>query len=159
MRRSMKSIAVAVAGLAAGAGLVTAGWSVGAQATPLGAKTLPIARSASLSSSGQDSSILIPAHCSVSAGTVTATGRYEGGFVPETYVRYGDVVELYAFTAERHGARNQDLNLAGEHPSRMGTSKRWKVTATVDTAVGAPTFCRVAVQSTHAFMGAGDAGS
>ncbi|HLH99726.1 MAG TPA: hypothetical protein VKV06_03005 [Acidimicrobiales bacterium] len=157
MRRIMKSMAVSAAGLVAGAGLAVAGWTVAAQATPAAAKTLPIARSASLSSSGQDSSILKPARCSVSDGTVTATGSYTG-LVYESYVRYGDVVELYAFTATRHGARDQDLALAGEHPSRMGTSKQWKVTATVDTQVGAPVFCRVAVQSTHAFMAAGNAG-
>ncbi len=123
---------------------------------------LTIAVSTQLSSDGQDPSILLPSKCNLSSGSVTATGTYSGGFVPETYVRYGDVVELYAYTrpvTAEGGRAFQVANLVAEKPFTMGGDGPWTVSAPVITDdVGAPTQCLVAVQSTHAFMGAGNVG-
>ena len=60
---------------------------------------LTIGVSTQLSSDGQDPSILLPSSCSLLNDTVTATGSFNGGFAPEAYQRYGDVVELYAYDA------------------------------------------------------------
>lgn len=123
---------------------------------------LTIAVSTQLSSDGQDPSILLTSSCSFLNGSVTATGTFNGGFVPETYVRYGDVVELYAYTSAvsaDSGQAFQIANLVLEKPFTMGNNGPWTVSAPVITDdVGAPTRCFVAVQSTHAFMGAGNVG-
>jgi hypothetical protein len=123
---------------------------------------LAISVNANLSSNGQDPSVLLPSSCTLVSGTVTATGTFRGGPVPETYVRYGDVVELYAYTspvAAEGGQTFQVANLVMEKPFVIAGSGPWTVSAPVVTDdVGAPTLCSVAVQSTHAFMGAGDVG-
>jgi len=92
---------------------------------------------------------------------VTATGTFNGGFVPETYVRVGDVVELYAYDApsmNNHGQESQVLDLGSEKPFIISGTGPWTVSAPVDPTRLSPSECRVAVQSTHTFMGAGNAG-
>jgi hypothetical protein len=89
-----------------------------------------------------------------------ASGTFQGNFVPETYRRYGDVVELYAYNSIDNpptGSDLQVLDLGSEKPSSM-TGATWTASAPVDTSVGQPLRCWVAVQSTHAFMAAGNAG-
>src|SRR5580704_5059198 len=89
---------------------------------------LPISVSAPLSSTGQDPSVMLPSSCTLVSGTVTATGTFRGGPVPETYVRYGDVVELYAYTspvAADGGQTFQVANLVMEKPFVIGASGPW----------------------------------
>jgi hypothetical protein len=128
--------------------------------TTTASQQLTIGVSAQLSSADQDSSILLPSSCSLQNGTLTAEGTFNGGFAPEGYVRYGDVVELYAYTvpATAGGQATQVAELEMEKPFSMAGSGPWKVTAPVDAQLGTPDQCLVAVQSTHAFMGAGNAG-
>lgn len=106
--------------------------------------------SAQLSSPQQSTSILAPASCVLQDGVLTATGSFTGEFVPEDYERYGDVVELYVYTAEAI----QLADLSAEKPYPIGGKGPWHVTVPVETQFGTPTHCLVAVQSTHAFMGA-----
>jgi hypothetical protein len=122
------------------------------------ARHLPITVSAQLSSDQQGTSILAPASCVLQDGVATATGSFTGGFVPETYIRYGDVVELYVYTAASQGQAIQLANLSAEKPYPIAGQGPWKVTVPVLTQFATPTNCLVAVQSTHAFMGAGNAG-
>jgi len=123
------------------------------------ARKLPIAVSAALSSPQQATSILAPASCTEQGGVLTATGTFTGGFVPEVYIRWGDVVELYAYTAGQQGFLGlQVANLAAEKPYPIGGLGPWRVTVPVAITVSSPISCLVAVQSTHAFMGAGNAG-
>ena len=129
--------------------------------TAISPEYLSISVSTQLSSSGQDPSILLPSSCSVLSNIVTATGTFNGGVVPETYVRAGDVVELYAYDApsmENQGQRSQVLDLGLEKPFAIEGSGPWKASAPVDPAQLTPSQCVVSVQSTHAFMGAGNAG-
>lgn len=118
------------------------------------AQQLPITVSAQLSSPQQSTSILAPASCVLQDGVLTATGSFTGGFVPEDYERYGDVVELYVYTAVSQGQAIQLADLSAEKPYPIGGKGPWKVTVPVETQFGTPTHCLVAVQSTHAFMGA-----
>jgi hypothetical protein len=121
---------------------------------------LPVAISAQLTSEQQDASILHPSSCIERNETITATGAFSGGFAPEAYRRYGDVVELYAYNSVDNpptGTDLQVLDLGAEKPGSMSTAT-WTALAPVDTTVGQPVLCLVAVQSTHAFMGAGNAG-
>jgi hypothetical protein len=122
---------------------------------------LPVSSSAQLSSGQQDPSILQPTSCTEQNGIVTATGSFSGGFVPEVYRRFGDVVELYAYNSNDNpptGADLQVLDLGSERPGSM-SSAAWTASAPIDSAIGQPLRCLVAVQSTHAFMAAGNAGS
>ena len=75
-------------------------------------------------------------------------------------MRSGDVVELYAYLSSASGD-TQVLSLGQEHTYEMGSSpaNRWTVSAPVASGYGTPYKCEVAVQSTHAFQGAGSAGS
>lgn len=134
----------------------------GTGATRAPTTDLPIAVSRQLSSVGPDPSILVPSSCTLHEGTLTARGTFKGRFVPEVYVRYGDVVELYAYTAPTPAngeQRLQVVELASERPFVMAGRGPWRVTGPVEAQVGLPRNCLVAVQSTHAFMPAGDAGS
>lgn len=129
-------------------------------AIPAG-RPLPISVSAGLSSSGQDPSVLQPSSCVVAVGSVHARGAFTGGFVPEGYRRYGDVVELYAYNSAADPPSDSDLqvlDLARETPGSMAGGGTWTASAPVDGQVGQPLRCFVAVQSTHAFMAAGNAG-
>lgn len=127
-----------------------------------GGRALPVSVSALLSSSQQDPTILLPSSCDVDAGMVTVHGSFNGGFVPEAYRRFGDVVELYAYSSNDDPPTGNDLqvlDLGAEKPGSMDTAgNTWTAVAPVDGQVGQPLHCFVAVQSTHAFMGAGNAG-
>lgn len=130
---------------------------------------LPIRISKQLSSNGQDPSVLFPSSCVVTNGVAiakgtfnpqdTVTGNGQGG-LPEGYSRYGDVVLLYVFASPRWG-ETQIADIGSEHPFVMSftASASWTVTARLAKGMGAgpPTGCAVAIQSTHAFMGAGNA--
>lgn len=107
-----------------------------------------------------DSSILLPSSCRWTGTKVVASGTYDGGYVPEVYIRVGDVVELYVYTAgtsdNPQGTQLANLN-GGEKPAVV-TGTKWQTAATVDKSLGRPYTCVVAVQATHAFQGAGSAG-
>lgn len=129
-------------------------------ATTVRGKSLPISVSAELSSPGQDPSILIPSACHYQNGSLEAHGTFQGNFAQEVYVRYGDVAELYAFAAPADGNAQgvQVAELSAEQPYRLEGKGPWKVTVPVDSKLGTPVKCVIAVQSTHAFMAAGSAG-
>jgi hypothetical protein len=59
-------------------------------------EALPISVSSQLTSDQQDSSVLVPSSCQLYGGVLTAQGTV-AGVLPEVYIRYGDVVELYAY--------------------------------------------------------------
>jgi hypothetical protein len=115
--------------------------------------SLPILVSAALSTPGQDSSVLHPTSCTVANGVATATGTF--GQFYEVYRRYGDAVELYVYTG-RPTVSPTTFELAQlPNPSSPPVdSGSWQVSAPITDAAGAPMFCLVAVQSTHAFIGA-----
>jgi hypothetical protein len=101
---------------------------------------------------GPSSSILLPASCRRSGSTVTAEGTYaNGGFVPDVYDRYGDIVVLYVFGARSPGeAEGIQLGVseASESPA-VGSRARWRVRASFSPSVGVPVRCVVAAQPTH----------
>jgi hypothetical protein len=101
--------------------------------------------------SGPPSSILIPTSCDLSGTTVTAKGAYQGGFAPNLYNRYGDIVELYVFGAPSSGYP-QGPQLAASSATDsppIGGSGSWQVSTNVDLGVGSPEKCVVAAQPTH----------
>ena len=103
---------------------------------------------------GPSSSELIPRSCRYSGRSVTAVGRFAGGFAPEIYRRYGDVVELYVFTRPERGYPEgiQVAVLHREVPGSTWVGKhagRWRATAPVARSLGKPTRCLVAAQPTH----------
>lgn len=104
---------------------------------------------------GPSSSILAPSSCQIAGTTVTATGGLEGGLPPEVYARYGDVVELYVFSAAMPGYPDgiQLATLSSEHPPAIGGSASWTLTVSVESAPD-PARCLVAAQPTHDFEGA-----
>ena len=77
-------------------------------------------------------------------------------------MRYGDVVELYAYNTTDNppsGANDvQVLSLESEKPGTLSGSTTWTASAPVESGFPQPSRCFVAIQSTHAFMGAGSAG-
>lgn len=100
---------------------------------------------------GPSSSILVPSSCTLRATIVTAQGSYEGGFAPNVYNRYGDIVELYVFTAPMSGYPQGivvGLSSAGGSPP-IGGNGTWKVTASIDHSLGQAVSCVVAAQPTH----------
>jgi hypothetical protein len=105
--------------------------------------------------SGPSSSILAPLSCAAVGATVSARGGYtNGGFAPNVYNRYGDVVELYVYTAPVDGYPdgNQVADLGAEDRPSIGGFGTWQVTAPVDLSGGAPARCVVAAQPTHALQ-------
>ncbi len=88
----------------------------------------------------------------------TVTGNGQGG-LPEGYSRYGDVVLLYVSASPRWG-ETQIADIAIEHPFVISftASASWTLAARLakDFGAGPPTGCAIAIQSTHAFMGAGN---
>ena len=53
---------------------------------------------------GPSSSILLPTSCRLTGATITAEGTYtNGGFVPNVYDRYGDIIVLYVRAAPSPG--------------------------------------------------------
>jgi hypothetical protein len=124
-------------------------------------EALPISVSSQLTSDQQDSSVLVPSSCQLHSGDVTAEGTVNG-VLPEVYNRYGDVVELYAYNTidnPPNGVNDiQVLALESERPGSLTGGTTWTVSAPVTNGFPPPLRCFVAIQSTHAFMGAGNAG-
>lgn len=101
---------------------------------------------------GPSSSVLSPASCVLRDGSVTARGGYtDGGVAPDVYDRYGDVVELYVFTAPSPGYPHgmQVADLADEKPPPIEGRRPWTVTATVIADLGSARTCLVAAQPRH----------
>jgi hypothetical protein len=99
--------------------------------------------------------VLLPSSCSVTGGVATATGTFNAAEFAEGYRRVGDVVELYVYTAAGQGDAIQIGLLSQEHPVAVTQTGLWEVTVPIDTEFGhQPAQCLVAVQSTHAGMGA-----
>jgi hypothetical protein len=114
---------------------------------------LPISVQPTISGSGADSSILLPSSCTLSGNIVTATGTFNGGFVPEVYNRVGAVVELYVYSGL--GAQgNQIADLNNQQTYRMVGNGPWTVTTPLLSGIGSPESCQVAAQATHNFVGA-----
>jgi hypothetical protein len=85
----------------------------------------------------------------------TATGTFNPEMYGEGYLRVGDVVELYVYSAPSVGDAIQLGNFAAKHPVPVTETGPWVVSDPVDTSFGQrPADCRVAVQSMHALMGA-----
>ena len=107
---------------------------------------------------GPSSSILLPAGCQIRGLTISAHGTYRGGFAPEVYRRYGDVVDLYVFTGPTSGfsGGRQEALLSSEHSPPVDTGT-WTVTAPIDSSLARPARCVVAAQPTHDFEAAGNA--
>jgi hypothetical protein len=103
---------------------------------------------------GPSSSILLPSSCTVTSTSASATGTYRGGFVPEVYHRYGDVVDLYVFSQPVSGYSQgiQVATLSREQSPRIGGSS-WTVTVPIQNSPE-PARCLVAAQPTHDFQGA-----
>lgn len=106
---------------------------------------------------GPSSSILVPTSCKVSATSVTATGTYRDGFGAEVYARYGDVIDLYVFSAPTTGYP-EGIQLASEpftrHSPFIGGKGPWTVTVPLNSTLGQPARCMVAAQPTMDFQGA-----
>jgi hypothetical protein len=85
----------------------------------------------------------------------TATGTYQGEFVPEVYHRYGDVVDLYVFSLAVSGYSEgiQLATLSREHSPPIGGNGSWTVTVPVESSPE-PARCVVGAQPTHDFEGA-----
>jgi hypothetical protein len=102
---------------------------------------------------GPSSSILLPTSCRLTGTTVTAEGTYtNGGFVPNVYNRYGDIVVLYVRGAPSPGyAEGMQLGAStvSESPN-VGSSAPWHVSLSISPSVGVPARCVVAAQPTHA---------
>lgn len=101
---------------------------------------------------GPSSSILLPTSCQLTRTTVTAEGTYtNGGFVPNVYNRYGDIIVLYVFAAPSPGyAHGIQLGVSGVRESpEVGVPAPWHVSVSIDPSVGAPARCLVAAQPTH----------
>jgi hypothetical protein len=107
-----------------------------------------------------DADILRPSSCSLSGELVTASGSFIG-FVPQIYLRIGDVVELYVYTAARAGYPSgiQLGLLSREEPPNIpgGQGGPWLVKVPIDPALGHPERCAVTIQATHQFEGSGNA--
>jgi hypothetical protein len=101
---------------------------------------------------GPSSSILLPTSCQLNGTTVTAEGAYtNGGFVPNLYDRYGDIIVLYVFTAPSPGEPNGiqlGVSDVSESPV-LGSSAPWQVSLSFSPSVGVPAQCVVAAQPTH----------
>jgi hypothetical protein len=100
---------------------------------------------------GPSSSILLPASCELKGTAVTAEGTYQGGFAPNVYSRYGDVVKLYVYTASVSGHPQgiQVAQLTSEDSPAIGGYGTWRVTARIDSSLGQPESCLIAAQPTH----------
>ena len=121
--------------------------------------SLQILVSPELSTPGQDATDLRPTSCTLTqtqrggAGVVTAKGTFATYY--ETYSRYGDVVELYVFTGtpKTSPTTAQVAEIPNPTEPPLGTGS-WQVSAPIVAPPSQPLFCLVAVQSTHAFVGA-----
>lgn len=100
---------------------------------------------------GPSSSILAAQSCLRQGATVSATGGYTNGdFAPNVYNRYGDVVELLAYSES--GAQLADLST--ESRPAIGGYGSWRVTGHLTSSATSPSRCVVVAQPTHAFQGA-----
>ncbi len=100
---------------------------------------------------GPSSAILLPISCRLTGTTITAEGTYAGGFVPNLYNRYGDIVVLYAFAAPSAGypeGMQLGVSDAGDSPA-VGSRAPWHVSLSITPSVGVPAQCVVAAQPTH----------
>lgn len=105
---------------------------------------------------GPSSSILTPTSCTLRGESLTAEGSYAGGLAPQVYPRYGDVIDLYAFTAPQAGYPDgiQLATPSTPQSPRIGGTGSWSVTVPVDRSLGRPARCVLAAQPTHDFQGA-----
>jgi hypothetical protein len=79
---------------------------------------------------------------------LTAAGGYSnGGFAPNVYNRYGDVVELYAYSRPSGGV--QVAELGSERRPPIGGYGTWHVSVPTDGSLGIPSRCVVAALPTH----------
>jgi len=101
---------------------------------------------------GPSSSILLPTSCWLIGTTVTAEGTYtDGGFVPNIYNRYGDIIVLYVRGAVAAGEPEGSplgVSEASESPA-VGSRAPWRVSLSIPQPAGAPAQCVVAAQPTH----------
>jgi hypothetical protein len=96
---------------------------------------------------GPSSSILLPISCQASGTTVTAKGTTQG--FSESYVRYGDIIVLYLFTAPSSGyPEGAQLAVSSVNQSSV-VGPNWQVSTTFDPTIGQPARCSVAAQPTH----------
>ena len=98
------------------------------------------------------SSILLPTSCQLTGTTITAEGTYtNGGFVPDVYDRYGDVIVLYVRAAASPGyPEGMQLGVSDVRESPVvGSRARWHVRLSISPSVGVPARCVVAAQPTH----------
>jgi hypothetical protein len=101
---------------------------------------------------GPSSSILLPTSCRLTGTTITAEGTYtNGGFVPNVYDRYGDVIVLYARSAPSPGyAEGMQLAASDVRESAVvGSRGAWHVSLSISPSLGVPARCVVAAQPTH----------
>ena len=128
-----------------------------AQAVAASAPAIPIAvesdsQMKAEGNHGPSSSILLPASCRLTGTTLTANGTYSnGGFVPNVYNRYGDIVVLYALGAPSPGyPQGQQLGASDVSDSpAVGSRARWHVRLSIPRTAGTPARCVVAAQPTH----------
>jgi hypothetical protein len=101
---------------------------------------------------GPSSVILLPTSCSLNGTTVTAEGTYtNGGFVPDLFNRYGDIIVLYVRTAPSAGEPEGiplGVSDASQSPA-VGSAAPWRVSLSITPSVGTPAQCVVAAQPTH----------
>jgi hypothetical protein len=101
---------------------------------------------------GPSSSILRPTSCRLTGTTITAEGTYaDGGFVPDVYDRYGDIIVLYAMTAPSAGypdGMQLGASDVRESPA-VGSRAPWHVRLPNYQSAGMPARCVVAAQPTH----------
>jgi hypothetical protein len=101
---------------------------------------------------GPSSLILRPTSCRLTGTTITAKGRYtNGGFVPNVYDRYGDIIVLYIRAAPSPGhAKGKQLAVSDVSESPVvGSRAPWHVSLAVSPSAGVPARCVVAAQPTH----------
>jgi hypothetical protein len=101
---------------------------------------------------GPSSSILDPTSCRLTGTTVTADGTYtNGGFVPNVYNRYGDIIVLYVRSAPSAGyAEGMQLGVSDVSQSPvLGSRAPWHVSLSITQPAGTPAQCVVAAQPTH----------
>jgi hypothetical protein len=101
--------------------------------------------------SGPSSSILVPESCELNGTTVTAEGGYQGGFAPNVYNRYGDIVELYVFGATSPGyPEGPQLAASSVTDSPpIGGYGTWQVSAQLGSDLPPAARCEVAAQPTQ----------
>ncbi|HXZ64526.1 MAG TPA: hypothetical protein VEH05_07320 [Streptosporangiaceae bacterium] len=101
---------------------------------------------------GPSSSILFPTSCELAGATITAEGVYtNGGFVPNVYNRYGDIIVLYVLAAPSPGyAEGMQLGVSDVSESPvLGSPAPWHVSLSISPSAGVPARCVVAAQPTH----------